>query len=232
MLFMFSRKSLRSAILSISLLSCCLSVTFAQQRFSAGPRIGVNISNYWGNADNMSFRPGLTAGAFLMYSSLNHFGISADVLYSQWGANYDDNRTYRFHQNVSYLEIPVVARYFLNLSGNFRPNVFVGPSLAVKMSAKRTKGEVINGVPANVNADNTGDFNSLDLGATGGIQLNWGVGHRQRFLVDARYTLGLGNVQQLPNLWGPNRSLHNSVFTFTLGYGFGVGREHPSRYRK
>lgn len=190
------------------------------------------MSNYWGNADNMSFGPGLTAGAFLMYSSLNHFGISADVLYSQWGSKYDDNRTYRFTQHVNYLEIPVVARYFLNLSGTFRPNVFLGPTLAVKMSANRTKTEAISGKAVPANYDNTGDFNNLDLGATGGFQLNWGVGHRQRFLVDARYTLGLSNVQGLPNLWGPNRSLHNSVVTLTLGYGFGVGREHPSRYRK
>lgn len=166
-----------------------------------------------------------------MYSSLNHFGISGDILYSQLGTKFDDGR-YRFTQHVNYLEIPVVARYFLTLNGNFRPNLFVGPSLGIKLNAKRTNGEILNAPATAVNADNTGDFNSLDLGATGGFQLNWGVGHRQRFLFDARYTLGLANVQALPNLWGPKNSLHNSAITFTLGYGFGVGKEHPSRYRK
>ena len=189
------------------------------------------MSNYWGNADNMSFKPGFTAGAFVMYSSLNHFGISGDILYSQLGTKFDDGR-YRFTQHVNYLEIPVVARYFLTLSGNFRPNLFVGPSLGIKLNAKRTNGEVLNAPAATVNADNTGDFNSLDLGATGGFQLNWGVGNRQRFLFDARYTLGLANVQALPNLWGPKNSLHNSAITLTLGYGFGIGKEYPSRYRK
>lgn len=229
---MFRTISLRSTLLSFFLIYACLSGSFAQQRFSAGPRLGLNMSNYWGRADNMSFKPGVVAGAFLMYSSLNHFGISADVLYSQRGTKFDDGRTYRFTQHVNYLEIPVVARYFLTLSGNFRPNVFVGPSLGVKLNAKRTNGEIINGPNTAVNADNTGDFNSLDLGATGGFQLNWGVGNRQRFLLDARYTLGLANVQALPNLWGLNDNLHNSVITVTLGYGFGVGREYPSRYKR
>lgn len=228
---MFHKISLRSTLLSFIFVFSCLSGSFAQQRFSAGPRIGLNMSNYWGNADNMSFKPGLTAGAFLMYSSLNHFGISADVLYSQRGTKFNDGR-YKFTQHVNYLEIPVVARYFLTLSGNFRPNLFIGPSLGIKLNAKRTNGEILNGPATTVNIDNTGDFHSLDLGATGGFQLNWGAGPRQRFLLDARYNLGLSNVQALPNLWGANNNLQNSVITVTLGYGFGVGREFPSRYRK
>ncbi|WP_420147986.1 porin family protein [Spirosoma sp.] len=228
---MFRTILLRSTTLSLLFISCCLSGSFAQQRFSAGPRLGLNMSNYWGNADNMSFKPGVVAGAFLMYSSLNHFGISADVLYSQRGTKYAGNQ-YRFTQHVNYLEIPVVARYFLTLSGNFRPNLFVGPSLGIKLNAKRTNGEIISGPNTAVNADNTGDFHDLDLGATGGVQLNWGAGPRQRFLLDARYTLGLSNVQRLPNLWGANKNLQNSVITVTLGYGFGVGRDFPSRYRK
>ncbi|GAB3577306.1 hypothetical protein GCM10027578_44750 [Spirosoma luteolum] len=175
----------------------------------------------------MRFKPGVTAGAFLMYSSLNHFGISADVLYAQRGARYEANGL-KFTQRVNYLEIPVVARYFLNLSGNFRPNIFIGPSLAIKLNARRVNGE--GGNPAVINADNTSDFRDLDLGATGGFQLNWHAGPRQRFLIDARYTLGLSEVQtSLPNVWGRRNSLQNSTVSVTLGYGFGVGPEYRSR---
>jgi hypothetical protein len=229
---MFRATLVRSTIFSFILISSCLSVTYAQQRFSVGPRVGLNLSNYWGNADNMSFTPGLSAGAFLMYSSLNHFGISADVLYSQRGTSYNDSRL-KFIQRVNYLEIPVLARYFLTLSGNFRPNIFIGPSLGIKMNAKRIKGDYLQGTGPVINGDNTNDFKDLDLGAAGGFQLNWGTGNRQHFLIDARYTLGLSNVQNnLPNLWGTRNSLQNSTFTLALGYSFGVGREHPSRYSR
>lgn len=229
---MFRANSVRSTILSSILFCFCISTLYAQQRFSAGPRIGVNFSNYWGDADHMNFTPGLSAGAFVMYSSLNHFGISADVLYSQRGTAYNDGQK-KFIQRVNYLEIPVLARYFLTLSGNFRPNVFIGPSLGVKMGAKRIKGEYMGSTGPVINGDNTQDFNDLDLGASGGFQLNWGTGNRQHFLIDARYTLGLTDVQtKLPNLWGTRNSLQNSTFTLALGYSFGVGREYPSRYRK
>jgi hypothetical protein len=210
-----------------------LSTTYGQQRFSAGPRLGLNLSNYWGNADGMKFKPGLTAGGFLMYSSLNHFGISADVLYSQRGTRFNNNAI-KFTQRVNYLEIPVVARYFLTLSGNFRPNVFIGPSLGIKLNAKRVNGEILSsGSFPLINGDNNNDFSNLDFGATGGFQLNWGVGNRQRFLIDARYNLGLTDVQtNLPNIWGRRSSLQNSTFTLALGYGFGVGREYRSRFSR
>ncbi|WP_460962392.1 porin family protein [Spirosoma litoris] len=229
---MFRSNSLRSAILSFVLVSSCLSSLFAQQRFSVGPRVGLNLSNYWGDADYMKFTPGLSAGAFVMYSSLNHFGISADFLYSQRGTSYNDN-TKKFIQRVNYLEIPVVARYFLTLSGNFRPNLFVGPSLGIKLNAKRLKGDYLQGTGPVLNGENSEAFNNLDLGATGGIQLNWGTGNRQHFLIDARYTLGLSDVQgTLPNYWNRRSSLQNSTFTIALGYSFGVGKEYPSRYRR
>lgn len=220
---MFNSISKSVRVAAFLLFFFCLSTSYAQQRFSAGPRLGLNLSNYWGNADGMTFKPGLAAGAFLMYSSLNHFGISADVLYAQRGTRFD-NGSLKFTQRVNYLEIPVVARYFLTLSGNFRPNLFIGPSLAVKLNAKRVNG---------FDGDNSNDFNNLDLGATGGFQLNWGVGSRQRFLIDARYNLGLTDVQtNLPNIWGPRSSLQNSTITLALGYGFGVGREFRSRYSR
>ena len=233
---MFNSISKSVLVALVISLSTCLSSVYAQQRFSAGPRLGLNLSNYWGNADGMHVKPGIAAGAFLMYSSLNHFGISGDVMYMQRGAKYSGSitpgagrpATGSFTQQVNYLEIPIVARYFLTLSGNFRPNIFVGPSLAIKLNAKR-----VNGSSATFNGDNNNDFNNLDLGATGGFQLNWGTGHRQHFLIDARYTLGLSGVQTaLPNIWGPRTSLQNSTATITLGYGFGVGREHPSRYSR
>lgn len=230
---MFNSISKSVRVTTLLLLLACLSTSYAQQRFSAGPRLGLNLSNYWGNADGMKFKPGLSAGAFLMYSSLNHFGISADVLYAQRGTRFN-NSAIKFTQRVNYLEIPVVARYFLTLSGNFRPNVFIGPSLGIKLNAKRVDGETLSsGSFPLINGDNNNDFSNLDLGATGGFQLNWGVGNRQRFLIDARYNLGLTDVQtNLPNIWGRRSSLQNSTFTLALGYGFGVGREFRSRYSR
>lgn len=226
---MFLSSTLRSIICLFFFSTACLSVVSAQQRFSAGPRIGLNLSKFGGDVLPNQFHPGLSAGAFLMYSSLNHFGISADVLYSQQGAAFrnPNGSGLNYNQRINYLEIPVALRYFLTLKGNFRPNVYFGPSLAFKLNAK-------NNLVAAPNNDNSAAFNAADLGLLAGFQLNWkGLGSRERFLIDARYTYGLTDITALPIAGGVgNQRINNSAITISLGYGFGVGPEYRSRYRR
>ncbi len=226
---MFRANSLRLTLLSFLAITGCLSGSFAQQRFSAGPRVGLNLSTFGMDAQGYTMRPGIAAGAFLMYSSLNHFGISGDLLYSQMGGKYSqtiNNRVNSSNQRINYLEIPVALRYFLTLKGNFRPNLFFGPSLGIKLNAKRTD-VITQGVPQ-ADFDNSNNFRPLDLGLIAGFQLNFkGLGKRQRFLIDARYRYGLSDITI-----DDNQNVNNSTVTLTLGYGFGVGREHPSRYQK
>lgn len=231
---MFRSISLRFFSLYFIVFVSCLSSSYAQQRFSAGPRLGLNLSTLRGDVNSYSMAPGLVAGGFLMYSSLNHFGISADLLYSQRGGKYSGinttNQPVEFTQKINYLEIPVALRYFLTLSGDFRPNIFFGPSLSIPLSARQVNYKINNSSQGNV--DNYNSFKNPDLGLLAGFQLNFrGWGERQRFLIDARYTYGLGDVTSLPILGGAgNQRIYNSTITLTLGYGFGVGKEYRSRY--
>jgi len=226
---MFRSISLRSLTTLCVALALCLSTAYAQQRFSAGPRIGLNLSTLRGDVANYKMTPGLVAGAFVMYSSLNHFGISADVLYSQRGGKFSGtdpgNIPVEFTQKINYLEIPIALRYFLTLNGNFRPNIFFGPSLAIPLSAKR-----INQKRAGVSypdVSNSGDYNNPDLGLFAGFQLNFrGWGDRQHFLIDGRYTYGLADITSQPG------NVYNSTVTLTLGYSFGIGPEYRSRYNR
>ncbi|WP_460667167.1 porin family protein [Larkinella knui] len=209
----------RGIVFGMMFLLASASTLLAQQRWSAGPRIGLNVSSLYGKDDFFKSKLGLVAGGFVSYSSINHFGISADVLYSQRGAKYDNPGDRSSHiQHLNYLEIPVVARYYLNLSGNFRPNIFVGPSLGVLLNAKRTK--TIDRGTSYADADDKDEFESVDLGATAGFQANFKVRDRQRFLIDARYTLGVTDVKKSPQWLG------NSTLSFTVGYSFGVGRNY------
>ncbi|GAB3890791.1 hypothetical protein GCM10028825_27990 [Spirosoma agri] len=193
------------------------------------------MSTLRGDVQNFKLTPGLTAGAFLMYSSLNHFGISADVLYSQRGGKFEGNTNgvpEEFKHRINYLEIPIALRYFLTLDGNFRPNIFFGPSLFIPLSAQVVK-QKTNGV-AQPDVDNSQAFKNADLGLFAGFQLNFpGFGQRQRFLIDARYTFGLTDITKQPIRGGTGaQNVYNSGATITLGYGFGVGPEYRSRYRK
>ena len=81
----------RAFLYGFAFLLATSSTLFAQQRWSAGPRAGLNLSNFTGDVNHMKFHPGVSVGGFLMYSDVNHFGISADVLYSQKGTVYKNN---------------------------------------------------------------------------------------------------------------------------------------------
>lgn len=218
------RCSTISALFALLLLVSVHSATLAQQRFSAGPRVGVNLSKFEGDALSNSFRPGVTAGVFLMYSSLNHFGISGDVLYSQRGASFNQlaGQNFTNKTRINYLEIPIALRYFLTTGGGFRPNLFFGPSVAFKLNANSSSTVNNNTVTTDISSQ----VKPLELGILGGVQLNFPgfFGERQRFLIDARYTYGLTNISTLPS-----SNINNSTITVTLGYGFGVGPEFRSR---
>lgn len=193
---------------------------FAQQRFSAGPRVGVNLANYLGGNGPNSGLAGFTAGAFVMYSSLNHFGISADLLYAQKGGKVQMPDTYK--QQINYLDIPIALRYFLKRRGGFRPNLYVGPTISVKLKA--TQIQEATGIKQDISSQ----VNALDLGVMAGFQLNFrGIGPHQHILIDGRYTLGLPETFVRPDL---NR--HNSVLTLVVGYSFGVGPVYGSVRRR
>ena len=208
------------ATLSIFAISASLSVTYAQsrQRWSIGPRAGLNLANFRGDVQNNKFLPGFYAGLGAMYSDDSRFGFSIDALYSQRGARFDipGSQPVKADIRVNYIEVPVLARYFLTDGGSFRPNIFVGPSVALRAGAKTfTKSGSVS------NTSDTKEFyRPAELGVTGGVQLNFRAGDRQRLTVDARYTLGLTDITQ------DATEVRNSTISVGLGYSFGIGRQY------
>lgn len=215
-------------LLTFSLLVIGLTIANAQsrQRWSAGPRLGLNMSRFIGDIPPVTgqpiktkFLPGFSAGVGAMYSDISHFGFAFDILYSQRGSRYDNGNG---RQRINYLEVPITLRYFLNDGGDFRPNVFIGPSVALKTGANF---DPTQGSPSD-RFDNSGNFLSADIGVTGGLQLNFRVRNRERFLLDLRYTHGLTDVWTFPGF------TRNQTITVGLGYNFGIGRNYRPGERK
>lgn len=212
----------RLTLLTLSLITIGLTSVNAQsrQRWSAGPRLGLNLSKFIGDMPVINGQmvgskllPGASAGIGFMYSDISHFGFAFDILYSQRGAQFTNGNS---RQRINYVEIPITLRYFLNNGGNFRPNVFIGPSVALKTAANF---DPTQGSPAD-RFDNSANFRPADVGLTGGLQLNFRVRNRERFLVDFRYTHGLSDITIAPG------NVSNQTFTVGLGYNFGIGRNY------
>ena len=118
--------------------------------------------------------------------------------------------------------MPITGRYYLTRGGNFRPNIYLGAVPAVRLNGKGT----IKGGGNELSINTTDSYRTADLGLTGGIQLNWGIGPRQHFTVDARYTQGITNISTTTN------DVRNQMITIGLGYSFGIGRQYSPGDRK
>jgi len=217
-------KRLKNSLPICSLLLCLLGTApaFSQQRWSIGPRVGANFANQMGFVASTKWLTGWSAGGFIMYSDINHFGVSGDILYSQKGARFGgalpNGRPFAYTQRINYLEVPILGRYFLTLSGKFRPNVFIGPAVAFKLGAKQKNREE-NGI-ALPETDNSDQYRPADLGVVGGVALNFEVAKGKRILIDARYTYGLADVTLAGN------RIRNAAATLHLSYGFGIGKKY------
>lgn len=182
---------------------CLFNLISQAQRVSIGPKVGVNFSTLT-DVDEAESRVGLQAGGFLVYSIVEHFGVSLDAVYSQQGAN-SKNSNNEVH--LDYIQIPLLANIFFNQYGDdFRPKISIGPSLGILTSAKGTFVE-------------KDDFNSTDFGIVAGLGFNYKVGEKKWLNVDARYGMGASEVFKMDI---PENDIKNSYFTLTIGLAFGV----------
>jgi len=169
------------------------------QGIDFGVKAGVNfasLSDAKQGATELDFssRTGVVVGAFVGGKLNDKFGIQADLLYSQQGAEFDGGEF-----NLDYVNVPVVAKVYFFKGLHLQ----AGPQFGVIVNdeAQTVVGEVINDIAVN-------DF---DVSAVVGLGYDVPLGLR----LEARYNFGLSDVPD-----GEGASGKNSVVTLSLGYSF------------
>ena len=170
----------------------------AQENVSIGPIIGTSTANLRGDISNTNWKTGLTVGGFYNYSSKSGFGFSGQLLYTQLGARVN-NRTNEI--NLNYLQIPLLATFFLGRPGNsVRPKLFLGPTANFLLNVHDKDGNSLNGDTRNRN------YYPFDLGLMGGAGLNCLVNQKIWLNFDVRYGVGLLDVSRSPSNFIANNS--------------------------
>lgn len=146
---------------------------------------------------------GAVAGAFIGKNITDNLGIQLEGLFSQRGAKdntFGDDAKIR----LTYLDVPLTARFGSTTANNMHFHAFTGPQLGIKLSSKYTD-------DADSDVDLDDQVKSWDFGWTvgAGVEMN-------RVSLDARYTLGLTNIDDSDS----GSSLKNRTFTVLLGYRF------------
>lgn len=189
------------------------SVLFAQDLPKLGIKGGLNYSNLVNDNGLNEFRKykaGFHGGLLAhIHTGNKNFAIQPEVLYSLQGTELQTNPVQNI--NLHYINVPVLVQYMFD--NGFR--LETGPQVGALISAKSK----YDGSSENINDEFKGGDFSWAFGL--GYLSESGLG------VDARYNLGISNINDLP---APNNAkLRNSVFQLGLFYMFDSRHKAKSR---
>ena len=159
------------------------------QGINFGIKAGANFANLNGDLDT----DGITsfhAGAVLELNLIPVFSVQAEGLFSSQGAEYENELGAVTDIDLSYISVPVMAKYYIVPS---KLSLMAGPQFSFLVDE----------------AEEALDSESFDMAAAGGVELKIIAG----LFAQARYTIGLTNVNK-------DVDSKNAVFQLSVGYYF------------
>ena len=177
--------------------------------FSIQPKIGMNLASVvnakrdFGDSKTLV---GLVGGIEAEYVVANKFSLALGALYSKQGCALKVESPIDYsHMSFDYLNIPIVANYYiipgLAIKAGIQPSFLLGAKNKVKGS--------IGGMSINNSKDIKDDCSKFDLAIPLGASYEY-----KNVVFDVRYNLSVlkVNKEKLDN------NMRNSVIQFTLGY--------------
>lgn len=177
----------------------------AQQMFLK-PMVGGTLATVTGDyTDDAKMKLGLVGGAEFGYQVADPFAVTVGALVSMQGAGQKDTDFYRdASTTLTYLNIPIMANYYvipgLALKAGIQPGFM--------LSAKSKGDEHVGGGWVEYDHSGTDGYKTFDLSIPLGLSYEF-----SDFVVDARYNLGLTNINDNDHI-----KHKNSVIMLTLGY--------------
>lgn len=172
----------------------------AQERPQIGIKGGINFATF-NDVDDVEYRPGLVAGAFLDLPIENSpISIQPEVLFAQYGSNIEDSDAYF---EADYVQFPVLFKVDFVSESATTPNIYFGPYLSFN-----TGSEVKND---NIAINLEDETEPTDFGAV--VGLGFDTEHAQ---FGVRYTAGVTKVEDASF----ESDAKNGAFSVTLGIKF------------
>lgn len=190
---------------------CVFSFSYAQGNINFGAKAGLNLATLTGDAENADMKAGFHIGGMAEISINEKFSVQPELLFSTQGAQEDitffngvEDQTENVKYNFSYINLPVMAKYYVTEALSLE----AGPQIGFLVDSKaKSNGETVD-------ADELlGDLSTIDFG------LNFGFGYKldSGLNFSARYNLGLSNISDVSD---SDFEFKNSVFQFSIGYFF------------
>ena len=215
-------------------------VSFSQET-KFGAKVGFNIAKLTGDfpaGTSSEVLTGLHIGVLAEIGINQKFAFQPELLLSTQGGEiittefYEGGNRERFSQTpkLTYLNLPLMFKYEVVK----KLNVEVGPQIGYLLSAKSDLEYSDTGNPQNNSSVEVdlikdgvylfgGDYIQVDANANRvdfGLNVGASYDFTSRFFVQARYTIGLSNIDKDAKNNAEIMKTKNSVFQFSAGYKF------------
>jgi opacity protein-like surface antigen len=170
----------------------------AQVQF--GAKVGFDLTHFWGEDAPHGIQPNYQVGLMLEYKFSPKFAIAPEVVFAAQGGKatadvYDDDvdglikAKGTFHTN--YINVPLMLKFYA--TPNF--SIDFGPQAGFNVYSKMTASGKLANVEAKQSIDLKDNTKTVDFGVALGGTYNL----TENAFVQARYTLGLTNVFDIPD---------------------------------
>lgn len=186
---------------------------YQKEPLTWGIKAGPTISDFYGDdADDTDNRTELSGGVLFNYRFHRYWALQPEFLFSTKGATLalgltgeQDETEYEF----GYLNIPLLAKFYIPTGSILSPNLYAGPNVGIKLYGKAN------------NRDLDNQLKDAELGIAFGAGLDLNLGSKPTDLIrtvglDLRYTPGLTDLFDIPE----KPEVRNEVFLAALFLGF------------
>lgn len=198
-----TRIFLLSCVSAFAIAASADTATLGEQKFFAGAKAGINGSKvFFTPTVKQSFVTGINTGVTFRYMEEKHFGIIAELNFTQRGWKEDfENYPYEYSRTLNYIEIPLLSHIYFGENNKVFLNL--GPEISILL------GESTKSNFDYKNIDNIPDFpkklrttyqyqlsadNKIDFGISAGLGGEFSIGKNNSVYLEGRGYYGLGNV--------------------------------------
>lgn len=222
---------MKKMLMMVAMAVCCMAANAQNEvgQLTLQPKVGFNVASLTGaevqtgsTTESASMKLGFVIGAEAEYGISQNFSLAAGVLYSMQGCDFGEYKTFatvngqdyesgwsKNQNNYAYLNIPIVANYYL--APGFAIKAGIQPGFL--LSAKNKMDGI--GITPSETIDFKKDLNSFDLSIPLGLSYE-----TEHMVIDGRYNLGLTKLNKESG--DGVKDIKNSVIQVTIGYKFAL----------
>ena len=196
--------------------------TTSSQDTKFGIKAALNIASLTGDVDNPSSLTGFQIGGFAEIKVSEKFAIQPELMYSTQGGT--ESVSYSefisgievevngdAEYKLSYLNIPVMAKYYATPKFSFE----FGPQIGFLLSAKNDWSASATGGGVSFSESGSEDIKDSTSSIDFGLNLGAGYDFTEHFGAGVRYNFGLTTVDDEGDY-----EIKNGVLSISLGYKF------------